>query len=378
MPDQLPEEIKRERIERLVEVVQRVAARTKRGARSGACEEVLVEGPSRTGSDASSRANAAQHDRELRGRRSRPGELSCRVADRRGCDVDARSRGTAGGARRRAVRRATTSVSGHLRPDRVRQERRRRGDRGSDPADDHLRRLDAGVPRPADPDQSARRIRRTLVAIWDLATRHRSAEYAPLAHAAVDDALARTDSRSSAAAPASTSAPRSPTSDFPAVAPDGHERAGSARTTASALARAHAHARRARSASRREQSTQTTAGGSCARSSSPRQDQSLDREHDRALDRRDPPPDARRRPRHRRDGADRGPHPGTNARDVRRGRAGGSAAALARRYRDSAREVIGLREIAELRPRRRSRRSRSARGSTPRTSASGCGGSRAC
>ena len=47
MPDQVPEETKRERIERLVEVVQRVAAERNAG-RVGLVEEVLVEGPSRT------------------------------------------------------------------------------------------------------------------------------------------------------------------------------------------------------------------------------------------------------------------------------------------------------------------------------------------
>ncbi len=47
MPDQVPEEAKRERIERLVEVVQRVAAE-RNAARVGGVEEVLVEGPSRT------------------------------------------------------------------------------------------------------------------------------------------------------------------------------------------------------------------------------------------------------------------------------------------------------------------------------------------
>jgi tRNA-2-methylthio-N6-dimethylallyladenosine synthase len=47
MPDQVPEEVKRERIERLIEVVQRVAAQRNR-ARIGRTEEVLVEGPSRT------------------------------------------------------------------------------------------------------------------------------------------------------------------------------------------------------------------------------------------------------------------------------------------------------------------------------------------
>jgi tRNA-2-methylthio-N6-dimethylallyladenosine synthase len=47
MPDQVPEEVKRERIERLVESVQRVAA-ARNEERVDRVEEVLVEGPSRT------------------------------------------------------------------------------------------------------------------------------------------------------------------------------------------------------------------------------------------------------------------------------------------------------------------------------------------
>ncbi|HVM57385.1 MAG TPA: tRNA (N6-isopentenyl adenosine(37)-C2)-methylthiotransferase MiaB, partial [Gaiellaceae bacterium] len=47
MPDQVPDEIKRDRIERLVDVVQAVAAARNR-SRIGLVEEVLVEGPSRT------------------------------------------------------------------------------------------------------------------------------------------------------------------------------------------------------------------------------------------------------------------------------------------------------------------------------------------
>ncbi|HEX2303941.1 MAG TPA: tRNA (N6-isopentenyl adenosine(37)-C2)-methylthiotransferase MiaB [Gaiella sp.] len=47
MPDQVPDEVKRERMERLVEVVQRGAA-GRNAARVGRVEEVLVEGPSRT------------------------------------------------------------------------------------------------------------------------------------------------------------------------------------------------------------------------------------------------------------------------------------------------------------------------------------------
>jgi tRNA-2-methylthio-N6-dimethylallyladenosine synthase len=47
MPDQLPEDVKRERIERLIDVVQRVAEERNR-RRVGRVEEVLVEGASRT------------------------------------------------------------------------------------------------------------------------------------------------------------------------------------------------------------------------------------------------------------------------------------------------------------------------------------------
>jgi tRNA-2-methylthio-N6-dimethylallyladenosine synthase len=50
MADQVPEELKRERIERLVEVVQRVAEARNR-ERVGGVEEVLVEGPSRNDPD---------------------------------------------------------------------------------------------------------------------------------------------------------------------------------------------------------------------------------------------------------------------------------------------------------------------------------------
>jgi len=47
LPDQVPEDVKRERIERLIELCQRVAHERNR-ARIGTVEEVLVEGPSRT------------------------------------------------------------------------------------------------------------------------------------------------------------------------------------------------------------------------------------------------------------------------------------------------------------------------------------------
>jgi tRNA-2-methylthio-N6-dimethylallyladenosine synthase len=47
MGDQVPEELKQERVERLIEVVQRIAAERNR-ERLGRIEQVLVEGPSRT------------------------------------------------------------------------------------------------------------------------------------------------------------------------------------------------------------------------------------------------------------------------------------------------------------------------------------------
>ena len=47
LPDQVPEEVKQDRIERLIELCQRVAHERNR-ARIGIVEEVLVEGPSRT------------------------------------------------------------------------------------------------------------------------------------------------------------------------------------------------------------------------------------------------------------------------------------------------------------------------------------------
>jgi tRNA-2-methylthio-N6-dimethylallyladenosine synthase len=46
MPDQVPDSVKHERLERLVETVQRIAAE-RNAARVGRVEEVLVEGPSR-------------------------------------------------------------------------------------------------------------------------------------------------------------------------------------------------------------------------------------------------------------------------------------------------------------------------------------------
>jgi tRNA-2-methylthio-N6-dimethylallyladenosine synthase len=47
LPDQVPDDVKHERLERLVDVVQRIAAE-RNATRVGGVEEVLVEGPSRS------------------------------------------------------------------------------------------------------------------------------------------------------------------------------------------------------------------------------------------------------------------------------------------------------------------------------------------
>ena len=74
MPDQVPDEVKRERIERLVEVVQRVAAERNTGAgrdgRGGA-----RRGPQPHRPRVPARPHTPQHDRQLHGRRPSPGEL---------------------------------------------------------------------------------------------------------------------------------------------------------------------------------------------------------------------------------------------------------------------------------------------------------------
>ena len=65
MDEQMPEEVKRERIERLIEVVQRVAE-TRNRERVGRVEQVLVEGPSRTDPRRRFAGAPAEHDRQLR------------------------------------------------------------------------------------------------------------------------------------------------------------------------------------------------------------------------------------------------------------------------------------------------------------------------
>jgi tRNA-2-methylthio-N6-dimethylallyladenosine synthase len=73
MADQVPDEVKHERLERLVDVVQRVAA-DRNAERVGGVEEVLVEGPSRTDSSRLRGRTRRNTTVNFRGD-ARPGEL---------------------------------------------------------------------------------------------------------------------------------------------------------------------------------------------------------------------------------------------------------------------------------------------------------------
>ncbi len=73
MPDQVPEGLKHARLERLVEVAQRVAA-DRNAQRVGRVEEVLVEGPSRT-DPALVRGRTRRNTTVNFGARAQPGDL---------------------------------------------------------------------------------------------------------------------------------------------------------------------------------------------------------------------------------------------------------------------------------------------------------------
>jgi tRNA-2-methylthio-N6-dimethylallyladenosine synthase len=73
LPDQVPEETKRARIEELIEVVQRIAGE-RNAERVGRVEEVLVEGPSRTDSELLRGRTRRNTTVNFRGQAS-PGEL---------------------------------------------------------------------------------------------------------------------------------------------------------------------------------------------------------------------------------------------------------------------------------------------------------------
>ena len=74
MPGQVPEDVKRERIERLVDVVQRIA-HERNEKRVGGLEEVLVEGPSRTDAELLRGRTRRNTTVNFRGT-AKPGELA--------------------------------------------------------------------------------------------------------------------------------------------------------------------------------------------------------------------------------------------------------------------------------------------------------------
>ncbi len=150
MADQVPEPVKHERLERLVEVVQRIAAE-RNAERVGTGRAGARGGPEQNRRDAAAWPHATQHDGRLH--RQRRGRRSRRRHDR-GLDLD-------DAARPRRLRRARLTGDAHgrrdrrLRPDRVGQDRRRRGGRRPARHGRRLVRRPAGVPRAADPDEPA-------------------------------------------------------------------------------------------------------------------------------------------------------------------------------------------------------------------------------
>ncbi len=111
LPDQVPDDVKRDRIERLVEVVQRIAAE-RNAERVGHVEEVLVEGASRTEQywrAAPARTHPSQYHRRLH--RIRSAGRARRDRDRRR-DLDHAPRHAAHGGR--SMRVLVTGSSGQI------------------------------------------------------------------------------------------------------------------------------------------------------------------------------------------------------------------------------------------------------------------------
>ena len=341
MPDQVPHETKIERMERLVELTQRLA-RERNAARVGRVEEVLVEGPSRTDDVAAPRPHAPQHDGQLRRRRS-PGRA------RRRCGSSARPRRRSA-ARKQALVAGLTSPGRRparraLRPDGVGQERRRRGAARPARRGGRLGRLRGGVPRPAvltaAPDHPAR-----LVGICPARPRGLGRR--------VPAARARSDRRDPRRGPHAGRRRRhrpllprrALDARVPAAARARRPRAVG-RDVRRARRRGSARAARARATPTPQRaSTRTTAAASSARSSSTRPGSSL-APATTALGR---PSCATRRCRlaGRRPGRARAPHPRrTHAMlAARRPRRGGRG--WARPLSTTARKVLGLEQFATL------------------------------
>ena len=181
MAEQVPDEVKRERIEQLVDVVQRVAAERNAG-RVGMVEEVLVEGPSRTEPEL------------LRGRTRRNTTVNFTGDAAAGDLVVGRDRERdVDDARRRAARarrrlRPCSSSASSGRP-RAASRTSRRPITELIPAEvvsaDAMQVYD-GLPILTNRSPHPER----LVGIWPLSHVASVGEYAPLAHAAIDEILA--------------------------------------------------------------------------------------------------------------------------------------------------------------------------------------------
>ncbi len=182
MPDHVPDAVKQERIERLVDVTQRIAAE-RNAERVGRIEDVLVEGPSRVDAGL------------LRGRTRRnttvnfTGDARCRFerpcrSDR--VDVDHLAGSPARARRRVGVGPLVVAIFGPTASGKteVAAEVARRI-----PADlisaDSMQVYDGLPILTAQP-----RVATRLVAIWPLEHEASVADYQQLAHAAIDDALA--------------------------------------------------------------------------------------------------------------------------------------------------------------------------------------------
>ena len=236
-----------------------------------------------------------------------------------------------------------------------------------------LRRLDAGLPRPADPHESvgaAGAPRRRLAA---RRTRRRSASTSALAHAAIDEILAA--GRTPIVVGGTGLYLRAALAELELPPPPhaGVARALAARSTTSAAERrprrlaerdpaaAAAHPRE-RPPPRRPRARARRGGRVAPRRRGP------------ALGGRDAPSDARRRARRAEGALERRIEERTRG-DVRaRGGGGGAPTLWQGRSRRPRGRCIGLREVAELPRERGDRGARDgARAATPPTSGSGCG-----
>ena len=226
--------VKLERIERLVEVVQRIARERNAGARR-ARRGGARRGPEPHRRRAPARPDAPQHDGQLRrrrrARRARPGR------DRGATSTTLR--GTQRSARR-GLNRPRCSSSGSS-GRRLREDRGRRGASPSGSRPRSSRPTRCGLPRPADPDATPAQPARLVGDLAARRTRRRSASTSR-SRTPRSTRRSRPDARrSSSAAPASTCAPRSRSSSCLRAAGARRARAvGAALRRASAPRAAHA------------------------------------------------------------------------------------------------------------------------------------------